>query len=439
MVTSTLIATLGVTLIVSAALVGAAAAWWLAAFLSARIVRRMLEKDSAPRRWPLYLTPASYNLIKEVHRKLDDIKREARDNAERYQILTDNIAAGIIIHDPEGEITWCSPFLEVLTGYSRKEIIEKRSTFLSDITLEEDRELLKRALAVAGIGEPFQFRFRYFHKSGLTMWAETRTVPIFDDEAGRYMALSILLDVTREVTSRLSIEQKNRDMHDFTYMVSHDLKAPLSTIKGMAGILAEENTGQQTETGKEAIQHIQKAAARLDNLVSGILELAQVSASERNQQAVPLNEVISEAMVDLKTHIDSCNATIEIEDKLPSVLGDKAFLYRIFSNLLSNSIKYRSSERPLKITVRAVPGTSRRQTKIIFADNGIGIDDEQLPVIFRPFKRAYSGDMEGTGVGLASVQKLVERLGGSISVESVKDDGSRFLIELKIADSYSSH
>jgi signal transduction histidine kinase len=115
------------------------------------------------------------------------------------------------------------------------------------------------------------------------------------------------------------------------------------------------------------------------------------------------------------------------------VLGNKTQLYQVFSNLIGNAIKYKSSDRPLIISINPERSVSRRKTSIRVSDNGRGISAERLETIFKPFNRAGEEAIEGTGVGLASVKKLVEKLGGSIHVDSAVGGGTSFTIELRQA------
>jgi signal transduction histidine kinase len=115
------------------------------------------------------------------------------------------------------------------------------------------------------------------------------------------------------------------------------------------------------------------------------------------------------------------------------VLGNKTHLYQVFSNLIGNAIKYKTSDRPLIISINSDKASSRRKTSIVVSDNGRGISSDKIDTIFKPFNRAGEESIEGTGVGLASVKKLVEKLGGSIKVESDVASGTSFTIELRKA------
>lgn len=359
------------------------------------------------------------------------IVQRLRDSEERYRILTDNIAAGIVLHDTNGVVSWCSPFTEVLTGFSRHEIQQNQESFLRSLVVEEDRELLERSFKIVATGEAFQFRYRFQHRSGLTMWAETRSVPIFDEQSGTTLVLSISLDVTSAVLYQHQIEEKNRDLHDFTYMVSHDLKAPINTIKGMLTVVEEDSA--IPESAREPLEYVRRASYRLEQLVHGILQLARVTTLDTKQQQVDLKQLLDDVHQDYRQLLESSGARLDIEGELPAIVADPTQVYQILSNLIGNAIKYKSSDRSLIIRVSAEPGTTSRKATVIIEDNGLGIPELHLKNLFKPFKRAHETVAEGSGVGLACVKRLVEKLGGSISAVSDGKTGTRFEVELRKA------
>lgn len=364
---------------------------------------------------------------------VERLKQSDNDHKTRYKILTENVAAAVILHESDGTILWCSPFTEVLTGFPLSEIYRAKDTFLRTNVHEDDRETVERSLKILSTGEPFQCRYRLYHKSGMALWLETRTVPIIDNSSDNYVALSISIDVTAQVMNQMQIEERNRDLNEFTYMISHDLKAPILTISGMLGILEDDEAVKSNTSLSEPLTYIRKATRRLQDLVHGVLELAKISASDRTLEPVALKEVLNEVLEDHRLQIEQSVVTVTAIEELPVVLGNKIQLYQIFSNLIGNAIKYQRVDRPLIVSVGTERASSRRRTSITVSDNGRGITPDKIDTIFKPFNRAGEDTIEGTGVGLASVKKLVERLGGSIQVESQVDSGTSFTIELRRA------
>ena len=376
---------------------------------------------------------------KEIESLVAQLRQSDTDHRTRYKILTENVAAAVMLHEADGTILWCSPFTEVLTGFPLSEIYRNKESFLRSNIQEEDREIFERSLKIVATGEPFQCRYRFYHKSGMALWLETRTVPILDNTSSEYVALSITIDVTAHVMNQLQVEERNKDLNEFTYMISHDLKAPILTISGMLGILEDEAVIKNEPHLSEPLAYIRKATKRLQDLVSGVLELARISASERSLEPVSLREVLSEVLDEHKLQIERTEASVTTVEELPVVLGNKTQLYQIFSNLLGNALKYRKESRPLVISFDLDKASSRRKTSIIVRDNGRGISPEKIDTIFKPFNRAGEEAIEGTGVGLASVKKLVEKLGGTINVASDIESGTSFTIELRKAPEERPH
>ena len=374
----------------------------------------------------------------KVEQLVAQLRQSDTDHRTRYKILTENVAAAVMLHEADGTILWCSPFTEVLTGFPLSEIYRNKDTFLRSNIQEEDREIVERSLKIVATGEPFQCRYRFYHKSGITLWLETRTVPILDNASNEYVAISITIDVTAHVMNQLQVEERNKDLNEFTYMLSHDLKAPILTVAGMLGILEEDDTIKNNPQLAEPLTYIRKATKRLQDLVSGVLELARISAADRSLEPIPLRDVMTEVLEEHRLQIQQSDAKITTVEELPIVLGNRTQLYQIFSNLIGNAIKYKSSDRPLLISIGSEKAASRRKTSIVISDNGRGISSDKIDSIFKPFNRAGEETIEGTGVGLASVKKLVEKLGGSIAVESEVDEGTSFTIELRRAPESAS-
>jgi len=369
----------------------------------------------------------------ENHSHFVELQSRFADLERRYRILTDNLAAAVLIRDDRGRITYCSPYTEVLTGYARSEVYAASDDFFLSIVHFEDRERYQRGMQINRFGESFQFRFRFVHKSGLEMWAETRVVPVLEEHSEGSddpTSLSIVLDVTAAVRYQQQVEEKNRDLQDFTYMISHDLKAPLFTIKGMLSAIQDDFGLQLAPTVNQYLAHVGKATQRLDRLITSVTSYAKLSAEEVSAVPTELNAVLRDVQHDLSTQIAESGVQIAVGN-LPTVIGDGLKLYQIFSNLVGNAIKYRDPHRPATIEITAKHSTLPHHVIIEVSDNGSGIPEGRLKEIFRPFQRAHSTEIEGSGIGLASVKRMLDKLGGTISVESTVGVGSCFRVCLR--------
>lgn len=339
---------------------------------------------------------------------------------ERFKLLSDNMAASILLRDINGKTLFLSPYTEILTGYPLETL---QDDFLIAIH-PEDLETFNKAYKVVSLGESYQLRFRIAHRSGIEIWAESRIVPIMNDSGDYEGSLTITFDVTGQVRYQKIVEARNRELQDFSYMISHDLKSPLYTIKGMLGVIEADYLSTLTPELKELIGHIQTAHGRLESLITGILEYSRASSEAIEESEIQLKEILT----DIKRDFNLKDSEIDAPDY--KVLGNKTKLYQIIANLVSNAIKYKEQDRELVINVRVTKESNR--VLITVSDNGRGLSEDQLGLIFRPFHRIHR-DREGTGVGLAIVQTLVDRMGGEIKVESKVGEGSRFIVSLRSA------
>jgi two-component system CheB/CheR fusion protein len=241
---------------------------------------------------------------------------------------------------------------------------------------------------------------------------------------GERMILLAIDDITELRHSTEELTRKNEDLKQFVFAASHDLMEPVRMIVAHAQLLASRYADKLDNRGEESIKFAVEGALRLEASISGLREFWQLS--ERGQERrtlVDSADVLRQALLNLEASIAESNAVIT-NDPLPSVMASEAPLTQLFQNLLANALKYRSTEPP-KIHVSAV----REGSEWVFSirDNGIGIDPRHARQIFGVFKRLHSHDeYPGTGIGLAICQKIVERYGGRIWVESQLGEGSDF-------------
>ena len=371
-------------------------------------------------------------------RAIETLSDETDIMVDRYEVLTENLAAAIIIRDANGKIAYCSPYTEVLTGYKLNEIYAKtESDFFFEIIHPEYQDSYTKALKISTCGEAFQFRCRFYHKTGIEMWAETRTVPIMDDSGNVTSTLSITFDITSLIHRQQQIEEKNHDLEDFSYMISHDLKSPIFTVKGMLQILQEDLHITPESPSYEVFQHITAATNRLEQLVQSVLSYSRIGTTAWADEDVDTNSLLNDINQELQPQLTSANCTLKIADNIPAIHGDHLKIYQIFSNLIGNAIKYRSKDRPAIIEITSSPFSSH-YVQIEVKDNGLGIPENRIQDIFRPFQRAHGKDIEGSGIGLACVKKIVSRLNGDVSVVSKENEGSTFKVTLPLAEKHIS-
>lgn len=361
-------------------------------------------------------------------RELDKLLSKVSELKGRHDLVTTNIAASVLIRSVDDKIEFVSPYTQVLTGYSIEEVYSWPGDFLEDIALEQDRERYRRARHVSKLGEDILVRFRVRHQCGLILWLETRLVPVCDDEGNLLSVMGVTIDVTDTLNYQRQIEEQNRDLNDFAYMVSHDLKAPIFTIKGMASALMEDFGDTLGDSGKGLLSYILDGADRLEKLVASVIEYSSIATKETSVADVDLNVVLSNVQSDMHELIRQKDALVNISERLPTVRGNQVRIYQVFSNLVGNALKYSSPQRRPEITVHTA-SIQPAYARIEVRDNGVGIPGDKLDDIFRPYRRAHSGTVEGSGIGLACVKKIMDQLGGKVSVSSTVEQGSIFFVD----------
>jgi light-regulated signal transduction histidine kinase (bacteriophytochrome) len=235
------------------------------------------------------------------------------------------------------------------------------------------------------------------------------------------------LRLEQRVEERTSdLQASNKELEAFTYSVSHDLRAPLRHIVGFSKMLDETCGNSLPPEGKHYLQRIQDGTQRMGMLVDDLLNLTRIGRQELKLQLVDLDSTVKEVMADLA--LDTAGRDIEWKiAKLPQVKGDPALLKVVFQNLLANAVKYTRTRTHAVIEVGA--GTSALHIR----DNGVGFDMKYADKLFGVFQRLHRAeDFEGTGVGLATVQRIVHKHGGNIWAEAELDKGATFYLSLGI-------
>jgi light-regulated signal transduction histidine kinase (bacteriophytochrome) len=262
--------------------------------------------------------------------------------------------------------------------------------------------------------------FYYSHPLFL-LWNTSIHIIIYTVVSG---LISTLRDIyKREQKKAEELARSNTDLRVFAHVVSHDLKEPLRVIRGFLGLLKKRYKDQIDKQGMEYIEFTVDGARRMDELIKDILEYSEVGTEDKAFKPVDCSSVVSNAISNLQVAIQE-SGTIVTYDSLPTVTGNSTLLTSLFQNLLENAIKFRGAEAP-----RIHISSEKEKEEWVFSvrDNGIGIDSKFLEDIFTPFRRLHRRDeYPGTGIGLATCKKIVERHGGKIWGKSETGTGSTF-------------
>jgi signal transduction histidine kinase len=228
----------------------------------------------------------------------------------------------------------------------------------------------------------------------------------------------------------------NRDLDSFAAAVAHDLRQPLRQLSSYIDVLFDHLHADQFDAdATHYADRIRAAVTRADRLIVALLDFARAGGSPLVDNEVPLDALVRDVVEGLRTRLDEVGATVRLE-ALPTVQGDPALFHQVLQNLIDNAAKYRDPQRTAEIIVSAQPEEGQGDDctpwwRIAVADNGIGIPEEHIGKVFDVFTRAQQGDqLSGTGIGLATAKRVVERHGGEIGVDSTPGVGSTFWFTL---------
>jgi len=234
----------------------------------------------------------------------------------------------------------------------------------------------------------------------------------------------------RALSSRLEelVQERTAELESFTYSVSHDLRTPLRAIDGYTQLLQKNHADRLDDDGQRLLDRVSENTRKMGALIDDLLTLSRLGRRELERGPVDVETLARETFSALcETHDDLCeNVTFEVQ-ALPDAYGDRSMLRHVFTNLLSNALKFTRREAAPRIEVGVANQLSR--PTFFVRDNGVGFDGQYADKLFGVFERLHD-DVEGTGVGLAIVERIVERHGGTVWAEGAKGDGATIYFTL---------
>ncbi|RDV16556.1 PAS domain S-box protein [Pontibacter diazotrophicus] len=362
--------------------------------------------------------------------------KKAEQSARDLQNLANAMPQLVWIAAPDGTRTYYNNRISEFTGASQ---LPDGTWHWESMLSEEDEQRTVEAWGKAvRAGTLYEIEHRLRMRDGSNRWHLSRALPQRDSEGKVTGWFGTATDVHERKEQQEALEAYNthlksinNDLDNFIYTASHDLKAPIFNIEGLLALLSEEHTavGERSRDTKMILQMMEGSVDRFKKTIESLTDIAKLQ-QENEQDAVLVNlqEVIEEVAMDLAPMIKRTNATlkVDIENGLYVHFSHKN-LRSVVYNLLANAIKYHSPDRAPKVWI-SCESTSAYKVLTI-ADNGLGISPRHSKEIFTMFKR-FHDHVEGTGIGLYMVKKMVENAGGIIKVESKENKGTTFRINL---------
>jgi PAS domain S-box-containing protein len=384
-------------------------------------------------------------LSKSLVRKVKEGKIIIQESEDRYHKMIDEVEDyAILLLDDQGIVLNWNKGAERIKGYAEDEIIGKH---IKVFYREEDRQkklpdLLINQARVEGKATHEGWRLR---KDGALFWGSVVITALHDAQNNVIGFSKVTRDLTEKKNSEdqlkkyaREIEIRNKHLEEYAYVASHDLQEPLRKIRTFSELI-QENIDDKL-TVQKFIDKIDLAANRMTTLIKDVLKYSHASNAELFR-TTDLNKILETVLEDYELLIEQRNARI-IHSHLPVVQGIPIQLHQLFSNLVSNAIKFTNSDPIIEITCERARGAQLKQFpslnentdyfKLTFKDNGIGFDPQYTEQIFKLFKRLNDMSL-GTGVGLALCKKIAENHNGHITATSAPNRGASFLVFLPIS------
>ena len=372
-------------------------------------------------------------------------RKKAEEQQALFVSIVDSSDDAIVSTAVDGTITSWNHGAENIFGYQAGEIIGKPiSTLIPQELHSDERSMIEDIRSGKAVQHYETQRIR---KDGTRICVSLAASPI-KDSTGKIVGVSrILRDVTERVLAREqiqqlneSLEQKvlertaqleavNKELESFSYSVSHDLRAPLRGIDGYARIIEEDYFKLFDEEAKRLFAVIQYNAKKMGTLIDDLLSFSRLGRKDLNKMKVNMNELVEGAILELEKSVKH-KARIKIGE-LGTAEVDYGLISQVMINLISNAIKYSSKNPEPQISINV----ERGKNEIIYSvsDNGVGFDMKYAHKLFGVFQRLHSeADFEGTGVGLAIVQRIINKHGGRVWAEAKPGEGATFYFSLPI-------
>ena len=387
------------------------------------------------------LTDAFNHMLERIH----EGDTALRDSEERFRSAMSYSAIGMALITPEGSLLDVNQSLCDMIGYTRDEILSTRFEAIvhaDDVAANVDE--FQRLLNVET--NVYRVEQRHLHKTGQVIWVdlsmsivrEQSGKPLYciaqiQDITNRKRDEELLLSLNSELEQRVQertrkLKEANSELEAFSYSVSHDLRAPLRAIDGFSRILLEENADKLDADGRRVLDVIRHNTQNMGRLIDDLLAFSRLSRKQIEPCLVNMSELAMDVFEQLKPGFVDQKIQFKLSD-LPATYGDPALIRQVFVNLISNAAKY---SRPRSESVIELESHSKNGDYVYSVkDNGVGFDMAYSKKLFGVFQRLHSLEQfEGTGVGLAIVQRIVHRHGGVVWADARIDEGATFYFSL---------
>jgi PAS domain S-box-containing protein len=360
------------------------------------------------------------NELRKALREREEALRDAEKARERFRFMAESMPQKIFTATPKGDVDYYNRQWIEFTGLPFEQIKDWGWTqFVHGDDVEENVRMWRHSVES---GEPFHFQHRVRRADGAYRWHLSRAQAMRDAAGNISMWIASNTDIHEQKETEDELRRANEDLQQFAYSASHDLQEPIRNVAVYSEIVAKRYATVLDDNGRQFLGFLTEGGRRLAALIDDLLAYTKAGLIDSDSTKVDSSAALNQVLAGLAQTIGRCNGRVTY-DALPEIGMSQTHVEQVFQNLITNALKYRREESP-EIHIWA----TRQGTGWRFAvrDNGIGIDPEYKEKIFGVFKRLHR-NYSGTGIGLAICQRVVERYGGRIWVESVPGRGATFL------------
>ena len=347
-----------------------------------------------------------------------------------YRTMTEATPHMIWMADADSRITYCNQAMRNMVGASISEVSGR--DWADVIGADEETQILRARQLARDKGTLYRGQCRFRGADGAFRSIYFIDTPVKDGVGEILNWVGIGTDITEleQAQKQLeeSLDRSNRELAQIAYASSHDLQEPLRMVNSYAQLLHRRYGDKLGDQADKYIGYLTEGAQRISDLIQGLLTLSNVSQQGREPQAVDTGRLVGQVLLSLSSELQNSEAEVSHEH-LPMVMADPKQTFQVFRSLLQNSIKFRSEEK-LEVKIAARRVGPRWQFRV--SDTGIGFDaDEYGEKVFEMFRRLHTRDRyPGNGIGLALVQKIVERHGGRVWITSKPGEGTTVFFTL---------
>src|SRR3989344_4023595 len=372
---------------------------------------------------------ALVNALENVEQEKERIRLQSIET-KKFALAVEGASEHIVITDPNGIIIYANHAAELITGFSKDEIIgTKAGTLWGGLMGKEFYQRLWETIAVRK--ETFQGEIRNKRKSGAEYTVSTNISPVMDEKQHIMFFVVLERDITRE-------KEVDKAKTEFVSLASHQLRTPLSAINWYAEMLLEGDAGTLTEQQKSYLQEIYHGNQRMVELVNALLDVSRIEMGTFSVRP-ELTDIVALAqseIAELQPQIDAKKLTCvaDFQQGLPQLNVDPELIRIIIENILTNAVKYTPNRGTITLALHL--DDERRNLVLTVSDTGYGIpQDEQAKIFTKLFRANNVREMEpeGTGLGLYIVQSILDHTGGSIRFESEENKGTTFYITCPVS------